>query len=103
MRQFGVTYKTAWLVKHKLLKTMRLREEPRRLDGRVEIDDAYLGGERAGSTNGGWGALRKSAFEFAYRFNRRFDLPAMLPRLLHAAVATRPLPLRDLQWYEAGS
>ena len=212
MRQLGVTYKTAWLVKHKLLETMRLREEPRRLDGRVEIDDAYLGGERAGSINGGRGALNKSAFvaavqtdmdgkprfmrltpivaftkealidwaakslantahvvsdglhcfkqviqvaasherhvtgsgrqsakrpefrwvntmlgnlktslagtyhsfdhtkyahrylaEFAYRFNRRFDLPSMLPRLLRAAVTTRPLPLSNLQWSEAGS
>lgn len=212
MRQLGVTYKTAWLVKHKLLETMRLREEPRRLDGRVEIDDAYLGGERAGSINGGRGALNKSAFvaavqtdmqgkprfmrltpivaftkealidwaakslsstahvlsdglhcfkqvtqiaasherhvtgsgrqsakrpefrwvntmlgnlkmslagtyhsfdhakyadrylaEFAYRFNRRFDLAAMLPRLLRAAVTTRPLPLSRLRWSEAGS
>ena len=47
-RQLGVSYKTAWLVKHKLLQTMLLREAPRRLDTRVEIDDAYLGGERPG-------------------------------------------------------
>lgn len=59
MRQPGVTYKTAWLVKHKLLETMRLREAPRRLDGRVEIDGAYWGGERSGSINGGRGALNK--------------------------------------------
>lgn len=38
-RQLGVMYKTAWLIKHKLMQTMLLREEPRRLDGRVEIDD----------------------------------------------------------------
>lgn len=42
-RQLGVSYKTAWLVKHKLLQTMMLREEPRRLDERVEVDDAYCG------------------------------------------------------------
>ena len=59
MRQPGVTYKTAWLVKHKLLETMRLREAPRRLDGRVEIDGAYRGGERSGSINGGRGATNK--------------------------------------------
>lgn len=41
--------------------------------------------------------------EFAYRFNRRFDLPAMLPRLLRAAVTTHPLPLRVLSLSEAGS
>ena len=211
-RQLGVTYKTAWQVLHKLLQTMLLREQPRRLDGRVEIDDAYLGGERAGHLHGGRGACGKSAFvaavqtsadgkprfmrltpvagftneiikdwasehlapsahvvsdglhaflqvkqtgatherhvtgggrqaaktpplrwvntllgnlktslagtyhsfdharygarylaEFAYRFNRRFDLPAMVPRLLHAAVQTKPLPLRVLRLSEAGS
>jgi transposase-like protein len=210
-RQLGVTYKTAWLVKQKLLQTMLLREEPRRLDGRVEIDDAYLGGERAGNLNGGRGGYNKSAFVaavqtsadgkplfmrltpivaftnkafkdwadnslaatahvvsdglhcfaqvtalgatherhvsgggrqaaqkpqlrwvntmlgnlktalagtyhsfdhtkyaarylagFAYRFNRRFDLAAMLPRLLRAAATTKPHPLTALRWSEAG-
>lgn len=43
-RHLGVCYKTAWLMKHKLMEVMRLREEPRQLVGRVEIDDAYLGG-----------------------------------------------------------
>ena len=41
--------------------------------------------------------------EFAYRFNRRFDLAAMLPRLLRAAATTKPLPLRSLRLSEAGS
>lgn len=31
---------------------MRLREEDRQLSGRVEVDDAYLGGERSGETPG---------------------------------------------------
>ena len=61
-RQLGVSYISAWLIKHKLLQTMLLRQAPRRLDGRVEIDDAYLGGERSGSINGGRGAFNKSAF-----------------------------------------
>ena len=30
--------------------------------------------------------------EFQYRFNRRYDLAAMLPRLLQAAVTALPLP-----------
>ncbi|TAM80166.1 MAG: IS1595 family transposase [Candidimonas sp.] len=203
-RQLGVSYKTAWLVKHKLLQTMLLREAPRRLDERVEIDDAYLGGEKPGKR--GRGSENKTAFvaavqtlhngqprfirltpvarftheaikrwaaqslaptahvvsdglwcfqsathtaatherhvtghgrqavqrpefhwvntllgnlktalsgtyhsfnhakyahrylaEFAYRFNRRFDLAAMVPRLLRAAVTTKPLPLSVLR------
>ena len=39
--------------------------------------------------------------EFSYRFNRRFDLAAMLPRLLRAAVVTKHLPLVVLRWSEA--
>lgn len=68
-RQLGVSYPTAWSVKHKLLHTMWLREEPRRLDGRVEIDDAYLGGERPGIT--GRGALGKTAFVAAVQTNKQ--------------------------------
>lgn len=51
-RQLGVCYRTAWLVKHKLLEAMRLAESDRQLTGRVEIDDAYLGGERSGGKAG---------------------------------------------------
>lgn len=35
--------------------------------------------------------------EFAYRFNRRHDLAALPQRLLHAAVATAPQPLRIIR------
>ncbi|MEX3583588.1 MAG: hypothetical protein VB137_15425, partial [Burkholderia sp.] len=47
---------TVWLIKHKLLETMWLREERRRLDERVEVDDAYLGGERSGGKAWAWRA-----------------------------------------------
>jgi hypothetical protein len=39
--------------------------------------------------------------EFAYRFNRRFDMAVMLSRLLQAAVTTAPQPLRTIRWSEA--
>jgi transposase-like protein len=51
-RQLGVSYGSAWLIKHKIMEAMRLREDARELTGRVEIDDAYLGGERAGGKPG---------------------------------------------------
>lgn len=51
-RQLGVSYPPAWLVKHKLMEVMRVREDARRLTGRVEIDDAYLGGEVHGGKAG---------------------------------------------------
>ena len=47
-RQLGVSWRTAWRLKHKLMQVMAERESKRQLSGRVEIDDAYLGGERAG-------------------------------------------------------
>ena len=203
-RQLGVCYRTAWRLKHKLMAAMADREAGRRLKGLVQIDDAFLGGERAGgqgepqwhnkipfiaavSTEHGrplyvrfdrvssfrgsavqsWaasalrpdaqvvsdglsaftgiaraglpheriktGSGRKGAQEprlhwintilsnlktalsgthhalkfdkyaarylhaHAYRFNRRFDLPAMLPRLAWALVRSRPCCERDLR------
>jgi len=51
-RHLGVCYKTALTMKHKLMEVMRLREDSRQLDGRVEIDDAYLGGQRSGGKTG---------------------------------------------------
>lgn len=61
-RQLGVSYKSAWLLKHKLMQSMGQRDARYRLQGRVEIDDAYLGGERASSINGGRKAMNKTAF-----------------------------------------
>jgi len=51
-RHLGVCYRTAWLVKHKLMQVMQLREDSRQLTGRVEVDDAYLGGQRSGGKPG---------------------------------------------------
>ena len=208
-RHLGVRYKAAWLMKHKLLQVMYLREETRQLDGRVEIDDAYLGGRLPGGkagrgsenkvpfiaavqtnavgqpmlacltkleftkeaiakwatkslcasaqvvsdglrcfmavaacgathertvTGGGASSVKidkflavntllgnlKTAFagthhsfdfakyahrylaEVQYRFNRRFDLAAILGRLLHACAATKPNPERLIRAAELG-
>ena len=60
-RQLGVCDRSAWLVKHKLLEAMRLAEADRQLTGRVEIDDAYLGGERSGG-KAGRGSANKVPF-----------------------------------------
>ena len=198
---------TAWKVKHKLKQVMLERDASRQLTGRVEIDDAYLGGERSGGkqgrgaagktpfaaavettpdgkpvrinlrrvsafsnqalsafakrclgpscsvvsdglqcfasvtvvgcthqaikTEGGVTAVRKPALkwvntalgnikaaivgtdrsinskhvprylaEFEYRFNRRYDLAAMLPRLCWASVPTTQMPYRLLKLAE---
>lgn len=202
MRRLGVSYNTAWKLHHKLAQVMMERDADKQLEGRVEMDDAYLGGRRPGkrgrgsagkmpfvaavetSTDGkptriklravkrfqkkriakltrrickpgtmvvsdGYGPFRgiadagcthvpvvssgkrdvlngtfkwvstalgniKSAItgtfhkvsqkhaprllaEFEYRFNRRYDLAAMIPRLAWVALRTPPMPYRLLK------
>jgi len=207
-RQLGVSYQTAWSMKHKLLQVMLERDAQYRLSGVVELDDVYWGGECHGQTPGrgspnktpfvaalskshdghpmalrmdvvesfrkselaAWGEkfldpdciavsdglgcfrgiaeagvehqavvtgggaasveledfrwlntvignvknalhgtyhkaspqhLPRYLAEFCYRFNRRFDLAAMLARLGKAAVHTPPMPCRLLSLAEA--
>jgi transposase-like protein len=209
-RRLGVTQSTAWTIKHKLGQVMLERDAERILAGRIELDDAYLGGERSGGKRGrgspgktpflaavettpegkpvrlklrrvgsfcsravegfakrsldltcevvsdglacfaavtkagcqhtviktgsGARAARAPAFrwvntalgnikaaitgtyrsiapkhvprylaEFEYRFNRRYDLAAMLPRLATAALQTPPMPYRLLKLAEAST
>jgi transposase-like protein len=59
-RQLGVNYNTAWTMKHKLMAAMEERNKAYRLKGEVQIDDAYLGGERRGTP--GRGAAGKTPF-----------------------------------------
>jgi len=51
-RQVGVSYPTAWLIHHKLMQVMADREDRYVLDGNVQVDDGYLGGERTGGKVG---------------------------------------------------
>lgn len=52
MRHLGVSYNAAWRIKHKLMQLMADAESQRKLYDFVQIDDAYLGGERTGSRPG---------------------------------------------------
>jgi ISXO2-like transposase domain len=52
-RQLGVSYPTAWLLlHHKINRAMAAHHGGQRLSGCVQLDDAYLGGERAGGKAG---------------------------------------------------
>ncbi|QPN60311.1 IS1595 family transposase [Synechococcus sp. CBW1002] len=51
-RHLGVNYDTAWLLHNKILRAMSEREEEYLLRGKIQIDDAYLGGERTGGKVG---------------------------------------------------
>lgn len=203
-RRLGVNYNTAWAMHHKLRQVMLERELEQPLEGRIEMDDAYVGGASRGGKRGrgspsktpfvaavettpdgkahrvklrrvrrftkkivksvtkrivmpgsrvvtdgyrafgavadadcnqeailtgsGRQAARHPAFnaintvlanvktaitstfhagakkhvprrlaEFAWRFNRRYDLAAMIPRLARAALQTPPMPYRLLK------
>jgi len=64
MRHLGVSYPAAWRMKHKLMQTMTEREADRKLGGVVQLDDAYLGGERNGG-KAGRGSENKRPFVIA--------------------------------------
>ncbi|MEQ1673093.1 MAG: IS1595 family transposase [Hyphomicrobium sp.] len=51
-RRLGTTQTTAWKIKTKLAEVMRIDNDRTPLDGRVEMDDAYLGGKRSGGKTG---------------------------------------------------
>ena len=67
-RQIGVSYPTAWLIHHKIMTAMAAREAVHRLSGTVQLDDAYLGGERAGGKPGR-GSENKVPFVAAVSLN----------------------------------
>ena len=59
-RRLGIKQTNAWALKQKIMAVMAGREGAKRLDGRVEMDDAYRGGQRAGRR--GRGAAGKQPF-----------------------------------------
>jgi transposase-like protein len=67
-RHVGVSYPTAWLMHHKIMTAMVAREAQHLLSGTVQVDDAYLGGERAGGKPGR-GSENKVPFVAAVSLN----------------------------------
>ena len=67
-RQLGISYNAAWRMRHKLMQVMMERDRAHPLGGIVELDDAYLGGERSGGKRGR-GAPGKTPFVAAVETN----------------------------------
>ncbi len=59
-RRLGVTQTAAWMMKHKLVQVMLERNASKRLTGKVQMDDAYIGGAHSGRR--GRGAEGKTPF-----------------------------------------
>lgn len=75
-RHLGVNYKAAWRLKHKIMQAMTEREESRKLKGFVQIDDAYLGGERNGGKPGR-GSENKQPFLIAVQTDEALEHPTV--------------------------
>ena len=63
-QRLEVNQPTAWTMKQKIMAVMARRARDKPLSGRVEMDDAYLGGVRSGGKRGR-GAPGKTPFEAA--------------------------------------
>ncbi len=59
-RRLGITQTAAWMMKHKLAQVMLERNASKPLKGKVQMDDAYIGGVRPGRR--GRGAKGKTPF-----------------------------------------
>lgn len=75
-RHLGVRYRTAWRLKHKIMQAMTEREQTRQLTGFVQLDDAYLGGERNGG-KAGRGSENKQPFVIAVSTDENLDHPTV--------------------------
>ncbi len=72
-KQIRVSYTTAWLMLHQLRRAMRHRNQRYVLEGLVEVDECYVGGETEGSKKTpaprGRGAQNKTAVGVAVEMN----------------------------------
>ncbi|MEE9303820.1 MAG: IS1595 family transposase [Thiotrichaceae bacterium] len=69
-RQLGVSYNTAWMLKHKIMQVMMEQDNSRPLYGLIQMDDAYYGGEQRGGKRGR-GAANKVPFVAAVACNEQ--------------------------------
>jgi transposase-like protein len=69
-RQLGVSYNSAWLMKHKLMQAMLEHEGSQPLEGLAQLDDANWGGRRRGYKRGR-GTRGKCAFVAAIEIDEQ--------------------------------
>ena len=69
-RHLGISYNAVWRMRHKLMQVMMERDRVHPLGGSVQLDDAYLGGDRSGGKRG-CGPPGKTPFVAAVETNER--------------------------------
>jgi transposase-like protein len=67
-REVGISYNTAWSMKHKIMQVMKERDDGKPLTGIIQLDDVYWGGERHGGKRGR-GSKNKVPFVAAVSLN----------------------------------
>jgi transposase-like protein len=67
-RQMGVSYNTAWCIKQKIMQAMKERDDGKPLNGIIQLDDVYWGGEHRGGKRGR-GSENKTPFVAAVALN----------------------------------
>jgi transposase-like protein len=67
-RDLGVSYNTAWSMKQKIMQVMKERDDSQPIEGVIQLDDAYFGGELRGGTPGR-GSENKTPFVAAVACN----------------------------------
>ncbi len=67
-RQLGVSYNTAWSMKHKIMQVMKEQDDRNVLTGVIQLDDVYWGGEIHGEKPGR-GSPNKTPFVAAVSAN----------------------------------
>jgi hypothetical protein len=67
-RQIGVSYNTAWSIKQKIMQAMKERDDGKPLNGIIQLDDVYWGGEHRGGKRGR-GSEKKTPFVAAVALN----------------------------------
>lgn len=75
-RQIGVSYNTAWSLKHKIMQAMKERDDRIPLTGTIQLDDVYWGGEHRGGKRGR-GSENKTPFIAAVALNEDHHPVAM--------------------------
>ena len=74
-RQIGVKWDSAWLMRQKLAEVMIGREAGRRIEGRIEVDDAVMGGEQPIENGGKQGRSGSNKTPFVVAVETRDGRP----------------------------
>ena len=74
-RQLDIKWDSAWLMRQKLMQVMLEREAGRKLSGRIEVDDAVLGGKKGVADGGKQGRAGANKIPFVPAVETREGRP----------------------------